>query len=373
MKVLHVIEAVGHGTGRYLRDLVAHATSIEHVAVLPAAPTGRGEHDREETARALAAAGVPVVRVPMRRSPLHLDLLQAIDGTARAIEVHAADVLFGHASMGGLVARMAGRRTGRPVAWAPNGLHPSMMVRGVERALSRWVDLLVAVSASEATAAVAAGLVGPGRVVTIPNGIDLEPPPASDRDLRAELGVPVGGRLVGWVGRLARQKGPDLLVQAMAHLPATTHAALAGGGPWHDRILHMARRATVANRVHLLGHVPRAAGLLPQFDVLAQPSRWEGGPYVPLEAFRAGVPVVATNVVGNRDIVIDGQTGWLVPPEDPAALAAAIEAASGSSPTATAVTSRARRRLVDTHDVREAAAATATALAGLTGTCASAR
>ena len=358
LTVLHVLEAAGHGTGRHVVDLVTHATGVTSEVVLPRRPTPRGEDRTSRTAEELRDAGVTVHEVPMRRTPVHPDLLRAVHAVRRLVGARHVDVVHGHAGVGGVVARLAGRSTGRPVVVTPNGIHPSRAVRAAERSLARWTDALVAVSSSEAELVVALGLCPGDRVHVVPNGIDLDPPPVTVRDLRAELGLPAGADLVGWVGRLARQKAPELLVDAVAQLPATVHAVLLGGGPDREAVASRIRAAGVDDRIHLLGHVPDAATLLDQLDVLALPSRWEGGPYAPLEAFRAGVPVVATDVVGTRDVVVHGQTGWLVPLQDASALAGALREALADRDEARRRASLARQRLVASHDVGAMAAAT---------------
>ena len=358
LTVLHVLEAAGHGTGRHVVDLVTHADEVTHEVVLPRAPTPRGEDRPSRTADTLRAAGIAVHEVPLRRSPVHPDLARAVLDVRRLVHTRGVDVVHGHASVGGVVARLAGRTTRRPVVVTPNGIHPSRAVRTAERSLARWTDALVAVSASEAGLVAQLGLCPPDRVHVVPNGIDLHAPPPHPRDLRRELGVSDRAHLVGWVGRLARQKAPDVLVDAMGQLPDTVHAVLIGGGPDHDAVEARIDRAGLVDRVHLLGHVEGAAGLLPQLDVLALPSRWEGAPYVPLEAFRAGVAVVATDVVGTRDVVRDGRTGWLVPADDAGALARALGEAVEDPTETERRASLAREQLVAHHDVRAMAVAT---------------
>lgn len=358
LTVLHVLEAAAHGTGRHLVDLVTHAAGVEHEVVLPDRPTSRGEDHGATTATVLRAAGVPVHTIPLRRNPAHPDLLRAVAAVRRLLRDRGADLVHGHATVGGAVARVAGWSTSRPVVVTPNGIHPSPLVRGAERALSRATDAMIAVSESEAALIGDLCLCPADRVVVVPNGIDLDAPPRHPRDLRTGLGLAPDTRLVGFIGRLAPQKAPEVLVQAARWLPADVHVALVGGGPQQDRLATGIHTAGVADRVHLVGHVPEAAGLLDQFDLLALPSRWEGAPYVPLEAFRAGVPVVATDVVGTRDVV-DDHTGWLVPVDDPAALATACRDVLERPDEARRRTDRARQALHAHHDVRTMGAATA--------------
>lgn len=363
LTVLHVLEAVGHGTGRHVVDLIRHCGEVRHHLVVPTLPTSRGETG-SATADLAAAAGAHVHTVPMRRAPVHPDLLRAIVGVRALVRRLAPEVVHGHATVGGTVARLAAAGTGVPTVYTPNGLHPSRPVRLAERALAPLTARLIAVSESEAALAAEIGCAPRGGTTVIPNGIDPDrvvPPPL---DLRRALRVGEGARLVGFVGRLARQKAPEVLVEAAARLGGDradppVHLVLVGGGPDRDAVAAQVARLDARRWVHLLGHVRHAAGLLPQLDVLALPSRWEGGPYVPLEAFRAGTPVVVADVVGARDLVEDGRTGLVVPAGDPAALAAALQRLLADRRLAAECAEAAAAVLRARYDVRAMAARTA--------------
>lgn len=156
------------------------------------------------------------------------------------------------------------------------------------------------------------------RVTTIYNG--FAPPSA------AGLGRPGGSSPepvpVLYVGRLAHEKGADVLMRAMAAVPGTT-AVVVGDGPERPRVEALASRPGVTGRVRFDGWVEGwTARYRPQ--VVVVPSRFEALSVVALEAMRAGIPVVATRVGGTPEIVVDAVTGLLVAPDDPAALAVAI-------------------------------------------------
>ena len=140
----------------------------------------------------------------------------------------------------------------------------------------------------------------------------------------AALPVPDGAPVVLALGRLHRNKAFDVLVRALPALPGV-HAVVAGDGPERDSLAALARREGVSDRFHLLGWRSDGAALLAAATVLACPSRQEPLGNVVLEAFSAGRPAVAAAVAGPLELIRDGDTGLLVPPEDPAALAAAIE------------------------------------------------
>ncbi len=136
-------------------------------------------------------------------------------------------------------------------------------------------------------------------------------------------GVPPGPKLVLAMGRLHPNKGFDVLVRAMRHLP-TAHLLLAGDGPERAMLESVARGEMVADRVHFLGWRDDGAALLAGCDVLACPSRHEPLGNVVVEAFSASRPVVAAAADGPRELIRPGEDGLLVPLEDSAALATSI-------------------------------------------------
>jgi starch synthase (maltosyl-transferring) len=142
------------------------------------------------------------------------------------------------------------------------------------------------------------------------------------------LGIPEEAHVALFIGRLVVQKGiPDLLNAAEWVISRCSdwHLALAGQGPCKAWIFdQITRRPQLEGRIHCLGARDDVPGLLKVADVLVLSSLWEGMPNAVLEAMAASRPVVATCVEGLEDLVIPGQTGWLVPPSDPLALGAAL-------------------------------------------------
>lgn len=324
MRVLQVLEALEGGTSRHVVDLVRWTPAVEQHVAVPERRVG-GVTD-EAAAPALRAHGAVVHPVAMTRSPVTPANARSLAALVRLIRRVRPDVVHAHSSIGGLLGRVAAALTGVPAVYTPNGVTDVRAGVLVEQALRPVTARLVAVSTSEADRVRRLRLVGPDRVRVVPNGIDLDRDP-EPYDLRAHLGVPATAPLVGTISRLVPQKDPLTWV-AMAALVAeqvpAAHFAVIGDGALRAEVATAVARAGLGDRLHVVAHLPEADRALPGLDVFAMASVFEGAPYAPMEAMRAGVPLVLTDVAGSADLVDDGVEGRKVPPRDPVALAAAV-------------------------------------------------
>lgn len=199
------------------------------------------------------------------------------------------------------------------------------------RLASAFTDRVVAVSADARAVVIEIERVDPARVITILNGVDTEEyrPGGDPGAARARLGAPPCGYHVGCVARLSAEKDHATLLAAFARLRsrrAGAHLTLVGDGPLRQDLEREAARLGVAGAVTFAGTRPDVAALLPAFDVFALASRSEGISLTLIEAAAVGIPLVATRVGGNAEILGEGEAGLLVPPGEPDALAAALEA-----------------------------------------------
>ncbi|HEX8276384.1 MAG TPA: glycosyltransferase [Longimicrobiaceae bacterium] len=226
----------------------------------------------------------------------------------------------------------AARRAGVPRTVVRLGIVRELRHRRHALPFRRGVDALV-VNAPEIREAWtrSAPWFPPGAVHVVLNGIQPAPPPSAEdrRALRAELGAGADTLLVAGAGNLARRKGFDLLLDAFARAAVPgSRLAIVGAGPEEAALRARAERLGIAERVCWAGHRDDVPGVLAACDLFVLSSRNEGMANVMLEAMAAGTPVVAADVSGVRDALgpaADGApAGWIVPPEDPAALGEAI-------------------------------------------------
>jgi len=319
--VLHILEALEGGTCRHVRELLP-ALSARGYRVALAASFRRNPALAHEIAAEFAACGTALHELPMRRAIAPLADLRSLSRLTRLIKTLRPDIIHTHSAKAGFLGRLAGAAQGIPVVHTPHAF-PFLMEGGrckknlyrlLERLVQPKTAALIAVSQEEARAARELGF-NPERIHHIPNGTrypSVSAPATAPR------------RAIGFFGRLCRQKGADLLLRAVAGIDAEVY--LHGNGEDEAALRGQCRHLRIGHRVHFMGGCPQrdVVETMREYAVIAVPSRWEGFPYVVLDAFAAGVPVVAARVGGIPDIVQDGINGVLVPSGDSPTLAAAL-------------------------------------------------
>jgi len=278
-----------------------------HVAVLT--HSGPLEDD-------LRAAGIPVTIIGKRWKfdPLCYWRLQRNIAALRPDIVHTW--LFAANSYGRQAAIQAGVRH---ILAGERCVDPwkAAWQLAIDRALARQTERIVTNSTGVKAFYVSRGLPAE-KFAIIANGIAPKPVPhdVTREQLLSELNLPAGARLLGAVGRLWPQKRVKDLIWAADLLKTTrddAHLLIVGDGPQRSRLERYRDQSLITERVHFLGERDDVPRLLPHFDVLWLGSEYEGQSNAIMEAMLAGVPVIATDIPGNRDLVVDGTTGYLVP------------------------------------------------------------
>lgn len=258
------------------------------------------------------------------------------------------DVVHTHGYRPDLLHAPTARRLGIPTVSTQHGT----CRLGGKAALYEWMDrralrrfqAVVAVSSPIAELLVREG-VPPERVHLVPNGWTGNVAFLPRREARHALGLPCEGRIIGFVGRLIPVKGPDVFAEAFLRLrDDQARGVMVGDGSERASIEEMLRAAGRRDRLLLAGHRDCAAALLKAFDLFVLSSRSEGTPIVLFEAMAAGVPTVVTAVGGVPDVVSERESR-IVPPDDPAALATAVQEALADPADTTARARRATARL----------------------------
>jgi glycosyltransferase involved in cell wall biosynthesis len=327
IRVLHVITSLERGGAEnHLLTLLGHANR-EAFAFETAVVSGEGE-----LVALLRDAGTPVHLLDARGrvDPLALGRL------VNLLRLGEYDIVHSHLFRADIYAGLAVARLGERRPYLVSTRHNddrfflNPFVGIVHYALSARQDLIIAISDHIARFTVARGVRDPARVRRVYHGLDTPDTRELDREaqrIRRELGLDADDFLVGNVGRLAPQKGQRHLIEAMPFLlerVPRAHAVIAGGGDLEDYLRDLARDVGVAECVHVLGPRRDVPALMHALDVFAMPSIWEGFGLVLLEAMAAAVPIVASRVATIPEVVLDGETGLLVPAGDEVALAEAL-------------------------------------------------
>lgn len=317
-RIVHVIPSLDRSGAE--KQLVLLATRLPraewdvHVVVL-----SRDGPLREP----LEAAGIEVTVIGKRR---RFDPLAVRRLVGRLKELRPALVqtwLFAGNSYGRVAARLAGV----PVIVAGERSVDPWKNRWqfwLDRWLARSTQRIVVNSTGTREFYVAHGLPSE-KFVVIPNAVQTAQPPDRSREqLLTELELPLESRLIGAIGRLWPQKRVHDLIWAADLLKVVrrdVHLLIVGDGPLRKKLEKFRRQVDIEDHVHFLGHRADVSRWLAHLDLLWLGSGYEGQPNVVLEAMAAGVPVVATDIPGTRDLVVPDATGYLVPVGDRAAFA----------------------------------------------------
>ena len=342
---LSIVHLLAPGAVGGLESVVA-ALASGHVrhghAVHVVATTGAGE--TLPWLEALAAEGVRVVR-PESHGRRYLRERAAVATLCAELRPH---VVHSHGYRPDVVGAAGARSAGVPIVstihgFTGGGWKNRVYERLQCRALRRF-DAVVPVSMPLAERLAESG-VPRERLHVIPNAYGGRTAFVARDDAREILGVPRDALHIGFVGRLGREKGADVLLDAVRCLAERNLVvSIVGDGRERRALERQAGTLGIDQAVRFHGVVPDAARLLRAFDVVVLSSRTEGTPIVLLEAMAAGVPVVASRVGGIPDVVTTKEA-LLVPPEQPALLASAVASVLRAPNAAAARAARATARL----------------------------
>jgi len=339
LAILHTEASLGWG-GQEIRVLTeARGVARAGHSVLLAAPA-----DSRIAAEA-ARYGVAVERLPIgRKRPGGVAALR------RLLATRPFDVVNTHSSTDSWLAALACASLGRRAPPIVRTRHISAPVP--RNAATRWLydratRRIVTTGERLRTQVIAETGVDPARVVSIPTGIDLERySPGDAAAARAAVGLPREVPLVGIVATLRSWKGHRYLLEALAGMTrADVHLAIVGDGPQRAALEARSRELGLESRVTFAGNREDVTPWLRAFDLFCLPSYAnEGVPQALMQAMACGLAVVSTPVGSIDEIVTDGETGVLVPPEDSTRLAGAIGRLLADEPARRALGARAAAR-----------------------------
>jgi len=347
MKICHVITRLIIGGAQENTVLTCRGLAARgHEVTLIAGPETGPEGSLWDDAR---AAGCALIEQPSLRRVIRplgdWRALRALTAHFRAIQ---PDIVHTHSSKAGIIARTAAAKASVPIiVHTIHGMSfnrtQSPITRGLyrllERRAARVTHALVGVADAMTRQAVEAGIAPPDRFTTIRSGMETDryQPDAGARErVRRAWGVSEGEVVVGTIARLFENKGYEEIIEAM---PASLALApnlkfvWVGDGAHRARYRERLTALGLSKKVHFVGLIP--PGEIPAcaggFDIVLHASRWEGLPRALVQGLLMGAAAVGVEIDGTPEVVIHEQTGLLVPPRDPRAMAAALARLAGDA------------------------------------------
>ena len=335
-KLCYICEATEGGVRKHLRDLIRSFSLPGEGFEIHAILGDRGEPGLREELESLPLryTFVPdfqrsISSLRDTRAYMHVkDLLRKINPAIVHTHNAKAGFLGRYAAHHLRIKKILHTPHVFPFQWT-FGLQ-SRIYLALERQVARFSDALICVGESQRADALKRGVAEAAKLVVVRNGIELPSgDPATIENARAAarrtLNIAGDQLAVGMVARMAPQKGVGAFVKSAALIlkkkPECVFFVI-GGGPLEAEVrARMAENNVSPEQFRILGHRQDAPQLYPGFDVAVLSSLYEGLPYVLLEAMAWGVPIIATDVLGSRDVVADGQTGFLARVNDPAHIA----------------------------------------------------
>jgi glycosyltransferase involved in cell wall biosynthesis len=265
--------------------------------------------------RACRENGVPFYLLPhLQRTQTLMGEFKAFLETRKLLKQLKPDLIHAHTFKAGFIGRMAGRSLGIPSVYTLHAwlwgtpemsLVASALGRPMERLAASWCERITTVSAAGAQLVQQYKIAPPEKIVTIHNGI----PDCPERAKARLNAAPV----IIMVARFTRGKNHDVLLKAFANLPRGPRLRLVGDGETRAEVEIQAHSLGIQDRVEFMGERSDVPRLLAESDIFVLSSVSEMFPISILEAMRAGLPVISSNVGGVCEAIVDGETGLLVP------------------------------------------------------------
>jgi glycosyltransferase involved in cell wall biosynthesis len=338
-KILWVMEPLIGGTLQHLECFLAHTDPADfevHLAVSVARdPSVRARFD------VWRGAGWTVHEVTMVRSPSPVRDAAALLKLWRLCRRERFDLVHTHCAKAGFLGRLAARLTGTPAVHTPHvfpfdrggGRLAEGVYSWLERRAGCWTDRVVLLSRYQFWQLEHRRIMAVERTEVIPNGVDTDAFGPTDRGpARGRLGLSPDLFVVLAAGRLCRQKGFDILVDAaaeMASQPPGFVILIAGAGEDERALRAHIESKCLGRTVKVVGKQDSLTDYYEACNLVAMPSRYEGCPYVLLEAMASGRPVACAAVSGMDEFVRDGETGYVLGEAEGAAWAAVLGRAAG--------------------------------------------
>ena len=319
IRILHVAQAAG-GVERYIRMLLKYLDKGKFENILVCS-----QDFHEEDYRGLLYS---FEQVEMTRAIGGNDV-KAIKEVRTLIKKYNPDIVYAHSSKAGAIARVADIGLKNHCVYNPHGWAFNMrcsakkkaMYTAVEKVAALFCDKIICISDAEKQSALDKKICKEEKLQVIFNGVDIESYESGVRGAikRKDLNIPEDAFVVGMVGRMSKQKAPDVFIKMAKRVKdevPNAHFIIVGNGNQEDEIRKYAEDNGFSNSLHITGWVDNPMSYVELFDVACLLSRWEGFGLALPEYMMAGKPIVASRVDAIPNIIRNGENGLLVEVDD---------------------------------------------------------
>lgn len=332
IKILYILEATSGGTQKHVIDIAKKIDRSEfQIDIIYS--TNRNKHFIDESDGIFNR----IYGLPIRRSASLSDIANILR-IRKIIKQNQYDIVHCHSTKAGFVGRLAAFLSHHQnIIYSPHGfmfcdnriLFKRQIYLALEKYLGYITKKLIAVSGSESELALQHHIVPSKKIITLYNSID----PADYADFNYVNKLPDKLKkgnpeiILGTVGRLYYQKDPLTLIRSFKIINdrfSNTKLIIVGDGPLENECNHLIKELHLESKIELAGYQKNSRAYYEMFDIFMLSSHYEGMPYALLEAMMMGIPSVGTDVVGIKDLIVQGETGYLAPEGDFRELANAV-------------------------------------------------
>ena len=326
IRVLHIAEAAG-GVERYSYALLRNSdpNKVENYVIA-------SQHYEVEKFQQYVSG---IYQIEMAHELDFKEDKAAVKQIKKLAKKLKPDIVYAHSTKAGALTRMALIGMSIPVIYNPHGWafnidqskQKELAYRLIEKMQVPFTKKIVCISDAEMQSAIQKHICSPNMIKVIPNGVDFELLDKASSITREELGIPDSAFVVGQIGRLSKQKAPDVFVEMAKIIKdaiPNSFFVMVGGGNLEAKVRSLIKSEGLEDSFLITGWVSNPTSYLNCFDVATLLSRWEGFGLALVEYMYCGVPLVSTKVDAIPYVVDDGVDGLLVEPNRPDKAAQAV-------------------------------------------------
>lgn len=331
IKIMYIVEPTSAGVGKHITDILENIDT-EKFEVYFVYSSIRSDSKFKKKMQILSQRNIIFYKVDMGREISLINDFIAFRKIVKYIKIIKPEIIHSHSSKAGFLGRIAGAFCRTKVnIYSPHAFpfndyinkYKKLLYTILEKIAGIFTTTIVATSETEYKQAIDNNIVKKNRLSLICNGINVNDYKGeiNKHKLLESLGVleycNKDTKIIGYISRLADQKDPKTLIKALSKLKNENYIAIiCGDGELADEVKLEIENLHIENRVFMLGYMNNFIDIIKVIDVFVLPSLWEGLPYILLETMICKKIVVASNIVGNRDIVENEVNGFLFEPKD---------------------------------------------------------